>query len=77
MVAASAVFTAASTYNISTHIYISKLYSICRMSPDSVVVVAAAVACVCLGLVLALAIWGAGQLRGRGTQPEGGVGAVW
>ena len=47
------------------------------MSPDSVVVVAAAVACLCLGLVLALAIWGAGQLRGRGTQPEGGVGAVW
>ena len=45
------------------------------MSPDSVVVVAAAVACVCLGLVLALAIWGAGQLRGRG--PEGGVGVVW
>ena len=36
------------------------------MSPDSVVVVAAAVACVCLGLVLALAIWGAGQLKGRG-----------
>ena len=35
------------------------------MSPDSVVVVAAAVACMCLGLVLALAIWGAGQLRGR------------
>ena len=41
------------------------------MSPDSVVVVAAAVGCVCLGLVLALAIWGAGQLRGRDLEQFG------